>query len=205
MLEALRQSSESRQWVKVKNISFSPKKNGWRSLELWVTVQILNVLLCKVISKGTGEGIGDGQTPSPWQVQIIYECIPESMHTWKYIYLDKMYTWSNVWSPSVKGLKFQKSLCPTEISLNGTFILTKHYVTCPEESVFFCLFIILSSRLLTKHYVTGLEERVWRGEALVERCVVKRIPCKDTFIDPSLSPNAIRKQLAADICISKLL
>jgi len=36
VLEALRQSSESRQWV-------------------------------KVISKGTGEGIGDGQTPSPWQ------------------------------------------------------------------------------------------------------------------------------------------
>jgi len=36
VLEALRQSSESRQWV-------------------------------KVISKGTGEGVGDGQTPSPWQ------------------------------------------------------------------------------------------------------------------------------------------
>ena len=127
-------------------------------------------------------------------------CTPESIYTWIKCIPDQMSE-----GPSVKGLKFQKSLCPTEISLNGTFILTKHFVTSPEESVFFFLFIILSSRLLTKHYVTGLEERVWRGEALVERCVVKRIPCKDTFIDPSLSPNAIRKQLAGDICISKLL
>ena len=62
-------------------------------------------------------------------------CTPESIYTWIKCIPDKMSE-----GPSVKGLKFQKSLCPTEISLNGTFILTKHYVTCPEESVFFLSF-----------------------------------------------------------------